>query len=189
MKTFFSNLLDNKRLIFLGISIVFVISYLFGFFWYSHTSDFFKDLLKYLFYLNNDSYQNKYYLYLIQNVLFIILSTYLSTSFIGSLGSLFLVFVKGLQLSYSCMFVFSELNISFILIIIILVQIALELIFIYIISYMTINFSIYNMLITFYIKENFNYKLIINFILNYIIVCLVMLSILLIYRIYIVPIV
>ena len=91
MKTFFSRLLDNKKLIFLGISIVFCISYLFGFFWYSHTNDFFKDLLKYLFYLNNDGYKNHYYLYLIQNGLFIILSTYLSTSFIGCFGSLFLL--------------------------------------------------------------------------------------------------
>lgn len=187
MRTFFSRLLDNKKLIFLCISITLIISYLFGMFWYTHTNSIFKDLLKQLFYLNDSNYSNNYYLYLTQNGLFIILSTYLSTSFIGYFGSLFLVFLKGMQFSYSFIFTFSSIKPSFLLVFIILLEIILEIIFIYIISYMTINFSIYNMLITFYIKENFDNKLIINFMLNYLIVCLFMLCILLLFRIYLVP--
>ena len=187
MKTFFMHLLDNKRLIFLSISIIFVLSYVFGMFWYSNTNDFFKSLFQHLFYLNISGYQNNYNLYMIANSLFIIFSTYLSTSFAGFIGSLFLIFLKSLQLSFSFIFVFVELEFSLSLLFLVFIQFIGEILFIYIISYMTINFSIYNMLITFFIKENFNHNSIINFILNYLIVCLVMLSILLMFRIYLVP--
>lgn len=189
MKTFFMHLLDNKKLILLSVSIMLLLSYLFGFFWYSHTNETIKSFFNHLFYLSDSNYQNNYYLYLMQNGCFIILSTYLSTSFIGYFGSMALIFLKGIQLAYSFMYVFSEINISFILVFLIFIEVSLELIYIYIISYMTINFSIYNLLITFYIKENFQYKLIINFILNYLIVCLVMLCVLLMFRIYLVPLV
>ena len=189
MRTFFSRILDNRKMIFLSISIILFVSFIFGFIWYPHTNDMFKDLLEHVFYLNDSNYQNQYILYLIENGLFIILSTYLSTSFIGYFGSLWLVFVKGIQLSYSLVFVFKTLESSFILVVFIFVQILLELIFIYVVSYMSINFSIYNLLITFYIKENFEYKLILNYILNFLIVSLVILSVLLMFRIYVVPVI
>ena len=187
MRTFFMHLLDNKKHIFLSISILLLLGYMFGFLWYSHTTDLFKEFFQYLFYFNDASYSNHYYLYLIQNGVFIILSTYLSTSFAGYPGSLFLIFLKGIQISYSSLFIFGQLDLSFHIIFLFLTELMLEVIFIYIISYMAINFSIYNLLITFYVKENFDFKLIINFILNYLIVCLVMLCILLLFRIYFVP--
>lgn len=187
MNAFLHRFIKNKNYIIIAVSIIFLCGFLFGFYAFENTQHNIKDFLKSLFYLNDEKYINHYQLYLIQSILLIIIFTYLSSSYLGYFGILFFVFIKGIQLSFSLLYVLSVMKIDFLLILLLLIESLLEIIFIYVISTMSIYLSIYVMVLTFYIKENFNMKSIINFRLNILIASLVILSLSLALRFYLIP--
>ncbi len=186
MSVFFRRILENKRYLLIIIGTVFICGICFGFYEYKHVSSSIQSLLSQLFYLNKEGFNN-YQSFVISNGIYIFLCTYLSTSYLGYIGLTLLLFLKGVQISFSLMCVFSNIPFSFIILLLLFIQIIIEVVFCVCLHYMSTYISMYNMLITFYIEENFNIKSILNYKLNILIVSLIIFCIALAFRMYIVP--
>lgn len=187
MSHFLDRYINDKKNISISVMTVMIIAFLFGFFYYSYSSQYIKDFFQNLFYINHEKYTNQYQLYFVQNILYMIISTYLSSSYFGQFGVLFLVFMKGLQLSFSLIYVFSIVEINILLIIILIIEMIMEIGFVIINSYFSIYLSSYVTLLTFYLEKNFNFKNMMNYLLNYFIIALILFSVTLAFRVYIVP--
>ena len=187
MSVFLRRFINHKKYILILMSTVFVGGFLFGFFQYSLVNQDIKDFFQNLFYLNCEGYQNQYQQYVIQSGVYILICTYLSSSYFGHVGLLFLLFLKGLQLSFSFVYVFSHIPVSFVLIVLLCVEMILEIAICFILNIVCIHISIYVTLITFYIEQNFNIKSMINYRLNNIIITLILFSLSLAFRIYVIP--
>ena len=83
------------------------------------------------------------------------------------------------------MTIFNKLD--FLTILLVFIEIILEIIFIYILSFMSLHLSLYVTLITYYIDQTFNMKNIINYRLNCLIATLIVFSLSLAFRIYVIP--
>lgn len=186
MSVFLHQFIKNKKFILIILSVVLLFGFLFGFYQYSHTNALFKDFFQNFFYLHSESYENHYQLYMIQSALLMIISTYLSTSYLGHVGLLAIMFLKGLQFSFSLSYVFSQVQIDFVVFIFMLTEIILELSILYILLYMSIYLSVYVTLVTFFIEQNFYMKNILNYRLNFLIATLICLALSLAFRLYIV---
>lgn len=187
VSVFLRRFIDHKKYIIILLGTVFIMGFFFGFYQYSITNQTVKDFLKNLFYLNNESYQNQYQLYVIQGSLYILICTYLSSSYYGHLGLLFLMFVKGMQISFSLIYVFSTVQVSFLLILFLLVEVIIEIALCFVLNTTCIHISIYVTIVTFYIEQNFNMKSMINYRLNNLILTLICFSVALAFRVYIIP--
>ena len=154
MSAFLRRFIDNKKYVLLLLSIMLIMGFIYGFVEYGHCQETIKKNFHYLFYLNNEKYANQYQLYLIQSGIYILICTYLSSSYLGHLGILFLTFLKGLQISFSLCYVFSLIQLDF---------------------------------LTYYIDQTFNMKNIINYRLNCLIATLIVFSLSLAFRIYVIP--
>lgn len=187
MSVFFQRLIQNKKYILLFIITIIIMGFIFGFYQYSHTQSNIQGFFCHLFYLNIESYENRYHLYLIQSGLLIFICTYLSTSYIGQIGLLFITFLKGLQISFSIQYVLSSIQVNIITCILMFCEVILELIIVFIIVYIGLYISSYVTLVNFYIEQNFNIKSILNYRLNFVIAVLITLTISLAFRLYIVP--
>lgn len=187
MSVFLQRFIQDKRYILILITVTSFIGFLFGFYQYSHTQPVIQEFFRFLFYLNIENYQNHYQLYLIQSGLLIFICTYLSTSYIGQIGLLFITFLKGLQISFSIQYTLATVQFNFIIILLMFFEIILELLIVFIIVYIGLYISSYVSLVNFYIEQNFNIKSILNYRLNFIIASLIVLTISLAFRLYIVP--
>lgn len=187
MSAFLRRFTENKKYIFIVLTIIFIAGFVFGFFEYPYCQDHIKDFLQHLYYLNNEKYTNQYQLYLIQSGLYILICTYLSSSYFGHLGILFLTFLKGLQLSFSLIYTLSLIQLDFLTVLLIGIECILEIAFIYVLEIMCIHLSIYVTLISFYIDQNFNIKSAMNYRLNCLIATLIIFSLSLAFRVYIIP--
>ncbi len=187
MSAFLRRFIDNKKYVLLLLSIMLIMGFIYGFVEYGHCQETIKKNFHYLFYLNNEKYANQYQLYLIQSGIYILICTYLSSSYLGHLGILFLTFLKGLQISFSLCYVFSLIQLDFLTILLVFIEIILEIAFIYILSFMSLHLSLYVTLITYYIDQTFNMKNIINYRLNCLIATLIVFSLSLAFRIYVIP--
>ncbi|WP_050635679.1 hypothetical protein [Candidatus Stoquefichus sp. SB1] len=187
MSVFLRRFIDHKKYIFIFIVTVFVMGFLFGFYQYSIANETMKGFLENLFYLNADGYQNQYQLYVMQGSLYILVCTYLSSSYYGHFGLLFLLFIKGMQLSFSLLYVFSVVPLSFLLVLLLLIESLLEILLCIVLNITCMHISMYVTLVTFYIEQNFNIKSMMNYRLNNLILTLVCFSISLAFRVYIIP--
>ncbi|WP_028043731.1 hypothetical protein [Candidatus Stoquefichus massiliensis] len=187
MSVFLRQFINHKKYIIILLGTVFIIGFFFGFYQYSLTNQTVKDFLKNLFYLNTESYQNQYQLYVVQGSLYILICTYLSSSYYGHLGLLFLMFIKGMQVSFSLMYVFSIVPVSFLLILFLLMEIIIEIVLCFVLNTTCMHISIYVTIVTFYIEQNFNMKSMMNYRLNNLILTLICFSIALAFRVYIIP--
>lgn len=187
MSAFLHRFINHKKYIIIVLSVMFIMGVCFGFFEYYHCQDGIKNQFQYLFYLNNEKYMNQYQLYLIQSGLYILICTYLSSSYFGHLGILMLVFVKGVQLSFSIVYVLSIVQLDFLIVFLLFIESIIEMIFIFVLSTMSVHLSVYVTLISFYIDQNFNIKSIMNYRLNCLIAALIIFSLSLAFRIYIIP--
>ena len=158
MSVFLQRFIQNKKYILIAIGVTGLIGFLFGFYQYTHTQEPIQKFFHYLFYLNIESYTNHYQLYIIQSGLLIFICTYLSTSYVGQLGLLFITFLKGLQISFSLQYVLSVVQMNVIMVILILCEILFEIIIVSIIVYIGLYISSYVTLVNFYIEQNFNIK-------------------------------
>lgn len=187
MSAFLHRFVEHKKYIIIAIGVVFFCGFLFGFFEYYKCQQNIQDFFKSLFYLNDKKYTNDYPLYLLQNILFILICTYLSSSYLGHLGILFFVFIKGVQISFSLVFVSSIVSLQFLTILFILIEMIVEIAFVVVLSSMSIHLSIYVTLISFYIEQNLHIKSTMNYRLNYLIATLLILSFSLALRVYFIP--
>ena len=187
MSVFLRRFIDNKKYIVISISIVLLMGIVFGIYQYHHSTNMIKHFFENLFYLNVESYENHYQIYLFQNIFIIIVCTYMSSSYLGHIGILFLLFLKGMQISFSILYTFSIVYFSFTIMILIIIEIILELLLCIVLGIYHIHLSIYVTLITFYIEQNFNIKSMLNYRLNCIIVSLIIFVLSLAFRIYIIP--
>lgn len=186
MQAFLNRFLRNKKLIVVAIGTLLVMGILYGFFIYQKGNSHLIYYLKNLFYIQDEHYTNQYQLYLILNMIFILMITYLSSSYLGYIGILFFSFIKGVQLSCSLINVFSTVSFSMGTLMIVIVEMVLEIGLIMLLGSMSMYLSIYTMLVTFFIKENFDLKNTLNFRLNIWIVSLIIFSLSLAFRIYVV---
>lgn len=187
MEAFLRRFIESKKYIYFIMIFIFFVGVIYGYFAYQFSSSSIINFLKKLFYLNNEQYSNDYQLYFIQNCLYILICTYLSSSYIGHLGILFMVFIKGIQIIFSLIYVFSIIEIQLLTILLIIIEILIEIIFIFMICSMSIYLSLYVTFITFYIEQNLHLKNTINFRLNYLIAVLLIFSLSLAMRLYFIP--
>lgn len=184
MGVFLRRFIEQKKSIILSCIIVFGLGLGFGFYQYNSSSQTIKDFFNSLYYLNVENFQNNYQPYLIQNGLYLMICTYLSSSYIGTVGILFLLFCKAVQISFSLFFVFSTVPISFLTVLFVVIETIIEIMMCMFMSYMSIHISTYVGLVTFYIEQNFNTKSMLNFQLNMLIGSLIMFTISLCFRLY-----
>ena len=186
MQAFLNRFLKNRKLIVIAIGSLLIMGFLYGFFIYPKGNSHLLSYLKNLFYIQDEHYTNQYQLYLILNMIFILMITYLSSSYIGYIGILFLSFTKGVQLSCSLIYVFSTVSFSIGILMIVIIEIILEIALIMLLGSMSMYLSIYTTLVTFFIEGNFDLKNTLNFRLNIWIVSLILFSLSLAFRIYVV---
>lgn len=187
MSVFLRRFIENKKYIVIAMVVVFLSGCTFGIYQYTLTTQGVKDFFQNLFYLNIDGYTNNYQLYVIQNGLYILICTYLSSSYLGHIGLLFLLFLKGIQLSFSFIYLLSLIQISFLVFLLIVIEIILEVILCLCMNLMCIYISIYVTQVTFFIEQNLNMKSMLNYKLNCFIISLIIFSLSLAFRIYIIP--
>lgn len=183
MNYFFHKLINKRKYGCIIFFTILSISTLWGFIEYKHCSNELKQLFQSLFIIEND--KAKYQLYLIQNLFYIIISTYFSTSYLGFFGLSTLVFLKGIQISFSFISLY-QIQITPTLIIILLIQIILEIILLLLCFLPFFRLSLQTLIVNFYIEDNFSYKSILNYILNYIIIIIIVFILSLLSRIYLI---
>lgn len=187
MSVFLRHFIENKKYIVISLISFIVMGFMFGLYFYHHSSGSVQNFLQCLFYLNVEGYDNCYQLYVIQNGLFIFICTYLSTSYLGFLGIFFLNFVKGIQFSFSVLFVCSHIHMSFVICILILCEVIIEILFCIIMNVICSHISFYVAYVTFLTEQNFNIKSMMNYHLNALIIGLSFFFIALAFRIYVIP--
>lgn len=187
MSVFIHHVLHYKKNIIMMMFMTIICGFLFGFYQYHLCSNTILDYMKNLFYLNDESYTNHYSLYMIESILFIIICTYLSTSYIGFIGILIILFFKGLQISFSLIYVYTSISLNISIIISLLIELFIEIIYIFIYALNCLHLSLYVTYVTFYSKQLLDIKSITNYLLNYLIISFILLTISLSFRIYIIP--
>lgn len=187
MSVFLRRFLNNRKYILLAMVTVFISGCLFGFYQYHFSSQPIKDFFEKLFYLNIEGYENNYQLFVIQNGAYLLISTYLSSSYLGHAGILYLLFLKGIQIAFSCLCVFTTVPFSFLVLLLIIFEIILEILLCFITGYMYIYISVYVTMVTFCVEQNFNIKSMMNYKLNCLICGLIIFSLALVFRVYIIP--
>ncbi|MCD7950870.1 MAG: hypothetical protein LUG12_11525, partial [Erysipelotrichaceae bacterium] len=187
MSVFINRLLQQKKNSMVVIFIVFICGFFFGFYQYHHTQNIILNYLQNLFYFNIAQYTNQYSLYLYENILLIVICTYLSSSYLGTLGILLILFIKGIQISFSLINILNTLTLSVLIIILLIVEISLEIFFIFILSFHCVHISLYVTYVTFFAKQQLDFKNILNYLLNSLIIVFIILTISLCFRIYFIP--
>lgn len=187
MSVFLRRFIENKKYILIAMGSVFICGICFGFYQYHVSSQMISHFFSRLFYLNVEGYDNTYQQYIIQNGIYILICTYLSSSYLGHLGLLFLLFLKGMQLSFSLLMVFLSLPFSFLTLLLILIEAIIEIALCISLNLTSIHISTYVTLVTFYTEQNFNIKSMLNYKLNCLIISLIIFSLSLAFRIYIIP--
>lgn len=187
MNVFLQRFLDHKKYVLLVLFIMIFTGFLYGILRYESCNEEIKDYLQHLFYLNYSNYKNQYQLYLIKNGIFILICTYLSTSYLGHIGIVFLSFLKGIEIAFSFQFVFQTIDMTLLIFIFLVLELIIEILFVIVISYMCIYLSIYVTLISFFLEQNFHLKSTINYRLNSLIVALLLFSLSLGFRLYFIP--
>lgn len=187
MNLFLERYLNQKKFILLTVIVIYVAGFFYGFYQYHLCHNDLQKFFQYLFYIPLKGYQNHYHFYLIQTGVYIIISTYLSSNYLGSIGLLFLTFLNGMRISFSLMFVFAQASFNFFIFFTIVIEILIEIILCLFMSTTYSYLSLYTFYVTFITEQNFNIKKMANHKLNIIILSLVIFGISLMFRIYIVP--
>ncbi|MFQ6791793.1 hypothetical protein [Thomasclavelia sp.] len=176
---------NEKLIINLFFSILFIIGLLFGILFYFYGNLQLVEINKYLFFFKDNETTNNYNLYLIITSLYIFLSLIISTSFLGTLLNSFVIFSKGMQISIATIFYFtlnkfdaSMLFLGY------FPQLFLEIVLIYVISIISLKLSLNCFTISFLTPEVFNSRKIINYILDYIIIVLIIISLSMAFKVY-----
>lgn len=112
-----------KKLCLISNIITFIAGLIFGFIYYNMSNDIIRSLLNQLF-TNNTNY------YIISGIIFIFINTYLSSSYVGFIGSGFIVFLKAIQISYSLIYINEKSEFTIFIFLILTLKIILEIFFV-----------------------------------------------------------
>lgn len=186
MNVFFQRFLENKKYIIISLLCIYCVGFIFGCLQYNHTSKNIQELLQYLFYIKNENYQNHYQLYVIENGIYIFICTYLSTSYLGSLGIYFCCFLKGIQFAFSSIYINGLIEFHFLVFLLIIGEFIIEVMMMLAMNTIYIHISIYTAYVTFCVEHNFRAKSMFNYHLNGFILALMLFFIALCYRVYLV---
>lgn len=186
MNFFLHKLINHKKYLIIIFFTFLFSGVLFGLFEYQYCSKQVISFFKTLFFINKE--QTEYSIFLIQNIIIIFLFTYLNSSYLGFIGILFLVFLKGIQISFSFIYVLS-FDLTPISVFLILLQLFFELLFLLLLFFPNITLSFQTLIVTFFIEDNFNGKSIMNYNLNSIIFVLIVFIISLLIRVNLVEII
>ena len=175
---------NEKVLINIFSAILFVFGILFGIIYYFYGNEALLNLCKYIFFFKDNEATNNYNLYITITSFYIFLSLIISTS-LGTIFNSFVIFTKGMQLSIASIFYFtlntfdaSMLFLGF------FPQLIIELALTYIISIISIRLSINCFTISFLTTEVFNSRKIINYILDYVIIILIIVTLSMAFKVY-----
>lgn len=187
MSIFLRRFINNKKYIIIMLITTLLMGFFFGLYQYQLTNESTKSFLSHLFYLNDEAFTQNYQYYVIQNGLYILLCTYLSTSYLGCAGLLFLSFLKGIQFAFSILFFNSSISIRFVAVVLIIVEVLIELLFYLFINTICLHISFYVTYVTFLEKQVFDIKNMMNYHLNCLIGTLLIFLLSLVFRAYIIP--
>lgn len=176
---------NEKLLINIFAAIIFVSGILFGIIYYFYGDKKLVGLCQYMFFFKDNETTNNYSLYMTITSFYIFLSLIISTSFLGTILNSFVVFTKGMQITIASIFYFTlnTFNASM-LFLGFFPQLIIELLLTYIISIISIRLSINCFTITFLTTEVFNSRKIINYILDYVIIILIIVSLSMAFKVY-----
>ena len=164
---------NEKVLINIFSAILFVFGILFGIIYYFYGNEALLNLCKYIFFFKDNEATNNYNLYITITSFYIFLSLIISTSFLGTIFNSFVIFTKGMQLSIASMLFLGFFP-----------QLIIELALTYIISIISIRLSINCFTISFLTTEVFNSRKIINYILDYVIIILIIVTLSMAFKVY-----
>lgn len=158
---------------------------IFGIIYYFYGSENLINLCKYIFFYKDNEITNNYNLYMTITGVYIFLSLFISTSFLGIFFNSFIIFSKGIQLTLATIFYFklNEFNIGMFFLGYI-PQMLIELMLVYVISIISLRLSLNCLTITFITREVFNSRKIINYILDYVIIILIIVTISMAFKVY-----
>ncbi len=185
MRFFSIKVNDKKFKITIFVSFTFVFGIIFGCFHYFHGSDELINSLSQLFFITKEGHTNSIGYYLLVTGIYIGGSIICSTSYLGMILNSFIVFFRGLHISYALLFLFINVGVNAETFILCLVpQIVIETIFTIFLTVICLKLSINTFMISFVVKDIFKGSRIIHYVLDYLIVILTIFSISMIFRIY-----
>ena len=163
---------NEKVLINIFSAILFVFGILFGIIYYFYGNEALLNLCKYIFFFKDNEATNNYNLYITITSFYIFLSLIISTSFLGT------IFIASIFYFTLNTFDASMLFLGF------FPQLIIELALTYIISIISIRLSINCFTISFLTTEVFNSRKIINYILDYVIIILIIVTLSMAFKVY-----
>lgn len=176
---------NEKLLINLFSFVLLICGIIFGIIYYFYGSESLIDLCKYIFFYKDNEITNNYNLYMTITGIYIFLSLIISTSFLGIFFNSFIIFTKGMQFTLATIFYFTlndfKIGMFFLGYI---PQLFIELILTYVISIISLRLSLNCLTITFITREVFNSRKIINYILDYVIIILIIVTLSMAFKVY-----
>lgn len=166
---------------------LFIFGVIFGSIYYFYGWPSIIDVLGKLFFVNREGVPNDYSLYILTTSIYILGSLFVSTSFLGVFFNSFIIFTKSMQISIATIYLFGEMQLSAAEIFTCYVpQLLIEVILIYVISIITLKLSMNSFMVSFIVQDNFNSKKIINYILDYLIIIMIILTASMLFRVYLI---
>lgn len=184
--SFLNKFFRNEKLLINIFSLtLFILGIFFGIIFYFFGNENIVDICKYLFFSSDNKVTNNYHLYLTITSFYIFLSLIISTSFLGLLFNSFVIFSKGMQLANATIlyFTLNAFNAKM-LFLVFIPQLFIELILIYVISIISIRLSLNCLTISFITNDVFNIRKIVNYILDYIIIILIIVTLSMAFKVY-----
>ena len=163
---------NEKVLINIFSAILFVFGILFGIIYYFYGNEALLNLCKYIFFFKDNEATNNYNLYITITSFYIFLSLIISTSFLGTIFNSFVIFTKGMQLSIASIFYFT-LN-----------TFDASMLFLGFFPQLIIELALTYITISFLTTEVFNSRKIINYILDYVIIILIIVTLSMAFKVY-----
>lgn len=166
-------------------SVLLISGIIFGIMHYYMVSDHYLNLFNQLIFIQAEGFEINYTYYLFYTFGFIILSLIFATSYVGLLLNCFLIYTRGLHLSYSLIYLFQEFSIDLqTSLLVLLPQVILEIILVITMTMICFKLSINTFLVCFKVKDNFHISRIIHYILDYFIILLIILMFIMFFRVY-----
>lgn len=187
MSFFKAKFRSKKALIHIFAGSLFVCGVIFGSFYYFYGWPSIVTSMEKIFFVNREGHVNDYNLYILITSIYILGSLLVSTSFLGVLLNSFFIFTKSMQISFGTIYLFGEMQISAAEIFTCyLPQLFIEIVLIYVISIITLKLSMNSFMVSFIVKDNFNGKRVINYILDYLIIIMIILTVSMLFKVYLI---
>lgn len=187
MSFFKAKFRSKKALIHIFAFSLFIFGVIFGSIYYFYGWSSIIETLEKLFFYSREGHINDYNFYILITSIYILSSLFVSTSFLGMIFNSFVIFTKSMQISIATIYLFGEVQISAAEIFTCyLPQLIIEVILIYVISIITLKLSMNSFMVSFIVEDNFNSKKIINYILDYLIIIMIILTVSMLFRVYLI---